>query len=171
MTKQPSFTSHESILSTQIAILLEEILLRLPKSYSEEDSSVEYPLSYAHGEDNDGPERPGLGGGGSYFARKARVLATIHSGAYIPIFQRERERAIEREETEGNHSAAQAVRVTTEDVKTCARKTMEWIADHAEMTKGKLTLGRFEESGIKCEVNAKVNGSGPSIDFEIDCQF
>jgi hypothetical protein len=169
VTMEPRTTDQDSLALKRIEILLGEILLRLPKTYSEEDSVVEYPISYSRGDDNDGPEphwpRP------SAWERKMRVNAAIASGSYIHYMQRERDRTIAREEAEGRLEAAKAVRITTEDIKSCARKTMDWIADHADMTNGKLRLGTFEDSGFRCEVNAKVNTSGPSIDFEIDCKF
>ncbi len=84
---------------------------------------------------------------------------------------REKTLLIERERQSGRPDAASAVEITLEDVKTAAKKTMEWISDHADMKKGSLRLGTYENQGTKCDVSAKVSAGPPSIEFRLDCEF
>jgi hypothetical protein len=153
-----------------IHILLERISMRLPKSYSDEDSSVDRDLSWRTADIEDRPPEMTY----AYrmrMERIRRVNEALATGADVSFMEREKNLAIERERSSGRHDSATAIEITIGDVKTAARKTMEWISDNADMKKGTLRLGTYERDGFKCDVNAKLDISAPSLEFNIDCKF
>ena len=118
-----------------IHILLERISMRLPKSYSDEDSSVDRDLSWRGADIEDRPPEMTY----AYrmrMERIRRVNEAFATGADVSIMEREKNLAIERERSSGRHDSATAIEITIGDVKTDARKTMEWIFQAPKLPEG-----------------------------------